>query len=58
MQKTNKQNLIELAENYFDYLAEHFPVMCASDEFHFMPRIFENGASMVHCRGTLMCLFC
>lgn len=28
----------ELALNYFDYLAKCFPVMCASDEFHFLPR--------------------
>ncbi len=28
----------KLAESYFDYLAKRFPVMCASDEFHFLPR--------------------
>jgi hypothetical protein len=28
----------ELALHYFDYLAKCFPVMCASDEFHFLPR--------------------
>ncbi len=28
----------ELALQYFDYLAKCFPVMCASDEFHFLPR--------------------
>ncbi len=28
----------QAAQRYFDYLAERFPVMCASDEFHFMPR--------------------
>lgn len=28
----------EQALEYFSYLAEKFPVMCASDEFHFMPR--------------------
>ena len=28
----------ELALEYFDYLAKCFPVMCASDEFHFLPR--------------------
>jgi hypothetical protein len=31
-----------LANRYFQYLAEHFPVMCASDEFHFLPRA-ENA---------------
>jgi len=33
---------MEIAERYFDYLAERFPVMCASDEFHFLPRA-ENA---------------
>ena len=28
----------KLTESYFDYLAKHFPIMCASDEFHFLPR--------------------
>ena len=28
----------DLARRYFEYLAERFPVMCASDEFHFLPR--------------------
>jgi hypothetical protein len=28
----------KLARQYFDYIAECFPVMCASDEFHFLPR--------------------
>ena len=29
---------IRLAEEYFEELAGRFPVMCASDEFHFLPR--------------------
>jgi uncharacterized protein (DUF885 family) len=33
----------KLADNYFDFLARHFPVMCASDEFDFLPRA-ENAA--------------
>ncbi len=28
----------ELASDYFEYLAKCFPIMCASDEFHFFPR--------------------
>jgi len=28
----------EQAARYFAYLSERFPVMCASDEFHFMPQ--------------------
>ena len=29
---------IRLAEEYFEEMAGWFPVMCASDEFHFLPR--------------------
>ena len=32
-----------LADSYFDFLAERFPVMCASDEFDFLPRA-ENAS--------------
>jgi uncharacterized protein (DUF885 family) len=28
----------KLIDDYFLFLAERFPVMCASDEFHFLPR--------------------
>ena len=28
----------DIVPDYFDYLAQAFPVMCASDEFHFLPR--------------------
>jgi hypothetical protein len=33
----------KIADNYFDFLAGQFPVMCASDEFDFLPRA-ENAA--------------
>jgi len=33
----------KLIESYFDYLARSFPVMCASDEFHFLPRSEAAG---------------
>ena len=33
-----KDPVENLALQYFDYLARCFPVMCASDEFHFLPR--------------------
>lgn len=33
-----KACLKDLAEDYFDFLAKSFPVMCANDEFHFLPR--------------------
>jgi hypothetical protein len=36
------ESLKGLANRYFRYLAEQFPVMCASDEFHFLPRA-ENA---------------
>ena len=42
MPGSNKETHIEFADRYFDYLAERFPVMCASDEFHFLPRA-ENA---------------
>ena len=37
-----KEEYKKAAESYFDYLAERFPVMCASDEFDFLPRA-ENA---------------
>ncbi len=37
-----KADYKKTAERYFDYLAERFPVMCASDEFDFLPRA-ENA---------------
>lgn len=36
-----------LAADYFDFLAQAFPVMCASDEFHFLPRA-EGAADRLH----------
>jgi hypothetical protein len=38
-----KDGYKKLAATYFDYLAERFPVMCASDEFDFLPRA-ENAS--------------
>ena len=38
-----KDDYEKLAVNYFDYLSECFPVMCASDEFDFLPRA-ENAS--------------
>jgi len=38
-----KGAVTELAERYFNYLSRSFPVMCASDEFHFMPRAEKAG---------------
>jgi uncharacterized protein (DUF885 family) len=36
-----KNSHLILAQEYFDDLARRFPVMCASDEFHFLPRAQE-----------------
>jgi hypothetical protein len=33
----------KLADSYFNFLAERFPVMCASDEFDFLPRAENAG---------------
>ena len=37
----------QLARKYFNYLARCFPVMCASDEFHFIPRA-QKAAEYYH----------
>ncbi len=43
MEKENavhaKERVRELAKEYFAHLARLFPVMCSSDEFHFLPRL-------------------
>jgi hypothetical protein len=39
--------LHQLAAKYFAALARKFPVMCASDEFHFMPRV-QRASSQYH----------
>ncbi len=38
-----KACLKDIAEDYFNFLAKSFPVMCASDEFHFLPRAQDAG---------------
>jgi len=43
-----KDTLLKLVDEYFDYTARRFPVMCASDEFHFMPR--AQAASLYYDR--------
>ena len=43
--KSDSRNIHQCIQNfaadYFSFLARTFPVMCASDEFHFMPRAEE-----------------
>ncbi len=36
----------KIANEYFSLLARAFPVMCASDEFHFLPRVQEAAKSL------------
>jgi len=36
-----KDSLTAIAKDYFEILAENFPVMCSSDEFYFFPRVEE-----------------
>ena len=43
MKTSSEPNHFEFAQSYFDDLAQRYPVMCASDEFHFIPRA-ENAA--------------
>lgn len=33
----------KIVSGYFNYLAQTFPVMCASDEFHLFPRVNQAG---------------
>ncbi len=40
----NSDDYQNIADKYFDYLARRFPVMCASDEFDFLPRS-QNAAN-------------
>jgi hypothetical protein len=36
-----KSQISRIGQEYFSLLARAFPVMCASDEFHFLPRVQE-----------------
>jgi len=46
------RSLSQAASSYFAYLALHFPVMCASDEFHFVPRA-QQAAEYYHSMEDL-----
>ena len=39
------KELITAADRLFSFLVERFPVMCSSDEFHFLPRIRHHDRS-------------
>ncbi len=52
----------KLADEYFAFLAKRFPVMCASDEFHFLPRaeaahFFYDRLDNFNKAGIEECLF-
>lgn len=47
-----KEKFHEIVSQYFKYLAMTFPVMCASDEFHFIPRA-ENAFNYYHRMESL-----
>lgn len=46
------ENVYDMVSQYFRYLAMTFPVMCASDEFHFLPRA-ENARNYYHRMESL-----
>ncbi|MBU1061418.1 MAG: DUF885 domain-containing protein, partial [Candidatus Omnitrophica bacterium] len=37
--KDPRPSINKIAEQYFDYMAKNYPVMCLSDEFYFFPRV-------------------
>jgi len=37
------KNIIKISEDYFDYMARNYPVMCSSDEFYFFPRVKKSA---------------
>ena len=39
--RERENQVATIAGEYFSLLARAFPVMCASDEFHFLPRVQE-----------------
>ena len=41
MRHNPESELSRIAGSYFSLLAKSFPIMCASDEFHFLPRVQE-----------------
>ena len=47
-----KDDLQAVASSYFDYVAKCFPVMCSSDEFHFLPRA-ERASHYYDCLEDL-----
>jgi len=47
-----KEEFYEVVSQYFRYLSMTFPVMCASDEFHFFPRA-EHSSNYYHRMESL-----
>ncbi len=46
------REIIKIAEDYFDYMARNYPVMCLSDEFYFFPRA-KKGARFLDSLDSL-----
>jgi hypothetical protein len=40
----SQASIAKLAKKYFDFLGRTFPVMCSSDEFHWLPRAEASSA--------------
>lgn len=46
------RQIIKISEDYFDYMAQNFPVCVSSDEFYFFPRV-TKGARFLNCLDCL-----
>jgi len=47
-----KTQIIKISQDYFDYMARNYPVMCLSDEFYFFPRA-KKGARFLNFLDSL-----
>ena len=52
MRQSRENQTARIADTYFSLLAKTFPVMCASDEFHFLPRV-QEAAGFLECMDDL-----
>jgi hypothetical protein len=47
-----KNEIVKISENYFNYMAKEYPVMCLSDEFYFFPRA-RKSIQFLNCLDSL-----
>jgi len=47
-----REKLLKISEDYFNYMAKHYPVICSSDEFYFFPRA-NKVLSYLNCLDSL-----